>query len=198
LAGRICHNGGVKRWWIFVLAGLLAVDALVCCFWWSGRRDHRFDKIILAAANRYGVEPALVKAVIWRESRFDPKARGKANETGLMQIRAATAKEWAEAEHQHSFFPRSLFDPAVNTQAGAWYLQKLLKRYARTDKPVCYALADYNAGRGNVLRWNQGMALTNSAAFLARMDFPGTRKYVEAVMGRYAFYRPTFPPKTGI
>ena len=52
-------------------------------------------------------------------------------------------------------------------------------------------------GRSNVLRWKKGAASTNSAAFLAQLDFPGTRKYVEAVMKRYAHYRAIFPKRSG-
>ena len=83
-------------------------------------------------------------------------------------------------------------DPGTNTLAGTWYLGKLLRRYPRTDNPVPYALADYNAGRGHVLRWNTGAAATNSAAFLREMTFPGTRKYVEAVMHRREYYAAQF------
>jgi soluble lytic murein transglycosylase len=78
---------------------------------------------------------------------------------------------------------------------GAWYLEKLLKRYSRTDNPVPYALADYNAGRSNVLKWEHGSAATNSAAFLEQISFPGTKNYVRAVMRRYEHYQPIFPPK---
>ena len=73
-----------------------------------------------------------------------------------------------------------------------WYLRKLLRRYLQTDNPLAYALADYNAGRGNVLKWNYGGAATNSAAFIRQIGFPGTRAYVQAVVARYQAYRPTF------
>ena len=80
-------------------------------------------------------------------------------------------------------------DPATNTLAGAWYLNKLLQRYKETDNPAVYALADYNAGRGNVLKWIHGAAATNSQAFLEQMDFPSTRAYVRAILGRAKQYR---------
>ncbi len=148
--------------------------------------------MILAAARRYEVEPALIKAVVWRESRFDPHARGRAGEIGLMQIREAAAMDWAGAEHITPFGHEQLMSPLTNTLAGAWYLRKLLKRYAQTDNPMAYALADYNAGRNNVLRWNKDAAATNSVAFLEQIGFPGTRKYVKSVLGRYEYYRPDF------
>src|SRR5215510_4782401 len=65
---------------------------------WQARLEHSQDSPIGAAARRYSVEPALIKAVVWRESRFNPRARGRAEEIGLMQIREDAAREWADAE----------------------------------------------------------------------------------------------------
>ncbi len=179
----------VRLPWILVPA-LLAGVALY--WWWQSRLEHSQDRPIRAAARRYGLEPALIKAVVWRESRFNPQARGRARELGLMQLQEEAAQEWAYAEHIDGFVHEDCLDPRTNTLAGAWYLKKLLARYARTDDPLPYALADYNAGRGNVLRWNYGAAATNSAAFLDQIGFPGTREYVDSVLRRYARYRPVF------
>ena len=173
---------------------LLLAGALGCWRWYEWR-DHSQDVPILAAARKYGVEPALVKAVVWRESRFNAAKRGRAGEFGLMQIRDAAADEWAAAARVTGFAPSSLLVPATNTLAGAWYLEKLLKRYAQTDNPLPYALADYNAGRNNVLKWEHGIAATNSTAFIEQIGFPGTKSYVRSVTRRYEHYRPIFPPK---
>ena len=89
-------------------------------------------------------------------------------------------------EHEHCF------DPRTNTLAGTWYLRKLLRRYTHTDNPAPYALADYNAGRGNVLKWSHGAAVTNSALFVNKIGFPTTRDYVLKVMARSDHYRPGF------
>jgi len=142
------------------------------------------------------MEPALIKAVVWRESRFHPGVRGRAEEIGLMQLREEAAREWAAAEHLLNFEHEHCFDPGTNTLAGTWYLRKLLRRYAQTDNPLPYALADYNAGRGNVLKWNQGTAQTNSEVFIGQIGFPGTRDYVRSVLRRYEHYRPVFPADT--
>lgn len=183
------------RVWLFALIFLGGVAA------WIGRwrtfREHSQDAVILAAADHYGVDPALVKAVVWRESWFDPKARGMSGEIGLMQIREPTARDWAQAEHIHLFTHFQLFDPARNTQCGAWYLRRLLERYRATDNALPYALAAYNAGPTHVARWRTGSASTNSAEFVRQMDFPGTRRYVEAVTGRYRHYHKSFPSKHG-
>ena len=168
---------------------LLLLAAALGYGWWLGRRDRSQDGVIQAASARYGVERTLLKAIVWRESRFRPNRRGRAGEIGLMQLREDAAQEWADAEHLDGFVHEHCFDPGTNTLAGAFYLKKLLKRYARTDNPVPYALAEYNAGHGNVLKWNRGPAATNSALFIARIGFPTTRKYVQAVLRRQAFYQ---------
>jgi soluble lytic murein transglycosylase len=157
----------VKRWWLWLLAGLLLIDGIIFFWWYTQKQENRHNWRILAAARRYGVDPALIKAVVWQESRFDASARGKAGEIGLMQIRELAALEWAEAEKIHPFSHEHLLDPKTNVLAGTWYLGKLLRRYEDTDNPLPYALADYNAGRRNVLRWNDGKAETDSSpAFL--------------------------------
>ncbi|MBT6449374.1 MAG: transglycosylase SLT domain-containing protein, partial [Verrucomicrobiales bacterium] len=78
------------RTWLIILI-VLVIDAAIL-WWWQGYRLSRSqDAVIRAAAEHYDVEPALVKAVVWRESRFNPDARGTSGELGLMQIRAAAA-----------------------------------------------------------------------------------------------------------
>jgi soluble lytic murein transglycosylase len=109
-----------------------------------------------------------------------------------MQIREEAAREWADAEHLSVFDHEQCFDPTTNTLAGTWYLKKLLKRYTYTDNPLPYALADYNAGRGNVLKWLSGSAATNGQAFAAQIGFPSTKAYVRSVTSRYARYRSAF------
>lgn len=177
-----------RRWpWLFVIIAVGAIITLFerCRTW----REDSQDEYILAAARKYGVDPALIKAVVWRESSFNPNVRGDAGEIGLMQVGRLAAEEWAEAERKSFFQHADLFDPAKNTQAGTWYLRKMLRRYAHTDQPMVFALADYNAGRSNVLRWNKDAASTNSTAFLQKMDFPGTRGYIESILKRYQKYK---------
>ncbi len=187
-------RGTPRRKWLPLVALVLVVDAIGGWLYYRWQREHSQDAVIRAAAQRYGVDGALVKAVVWRESGFKPEVRGKAGEIGLMQVRESAALEWAAAEHLPSFHHEHILDPGSNTLAGTWYLAKLLRRYPKTDDPVAYALADYNAGRANVLRWNQGAAATNSQQFLAQMTFPGTRRYIEAITKRRTRYRDDFPP----
>ena len=106
-----------------------------------------------------------------------------------MQIQENSAREWADAEHIQAFDHEQCVDPGTNVLAGAFYLGRLLRRYGGADDAVPYALADYNAGRSNVLKWKSAGAATNSAVFLEQIGFPSTRSYVKSVMRRYAFYQ---------
>jgi soluble lytic murein transglycosylase len=175
----------VKRLRKVVLVAALGIIA----YWgWLYWREHRFDSDIAEAARRYDLDPALIRAVIWRESRFDPDARGRAGELGLMQIRGPAAMEWAAAEHIKSFDPAECRNPEKNVLAGAYYLKKVSRHYSHADNPIPYALAEYNAGRGNVVKWLTGSAATNSAAFIGQIGFPGTKAYVTAILDRRDFY----------
>jgi soluble lytic murein transglycosylase len=178
---------------------LVIVGVLLLTFlaeqWRRAHLEASQDGNILAASRKHHVDPALIKAVIWRESRFNPDERGSKGEVGLMQIMEGTGTEWAGAQRVPLFSKYLLVDAAQNVDCGTWYLRKLLGRYPQTDNPVPYALADYNAGRGNVLKWMGGSAATNSAAFIGQVRFPSTRDYVRSVMQRREKYVSEFAPK---
>jgi soluble lytic murein transglycosylase len=173
---------------ILLLTGLCVLGA-AAYLWRVVTQGRKFQPQIDVAATRYNVDPLLIKSVIWRETRFHPDRRGKAGEIGLMQIQEAAALDWAGAEHVAGFSHEQCFDPGTNVLAGTFYLGKLLKRYANTDNPLPFALADYNAGRGHLLKWNGGAAATNSATFMGQIGFPTTKAYVKSVMRRYKFYK---------
>ncbi len=174
---------------LLVILIVLLIDAAVLWWWRGSQLEHRQDGVIRTAAAQYGMDPALVKAIVWRESRFNPKAHGAKGELGLMQIRAAAGGEWAEAEGLANFHHSHLLNAKSNVLAGTWYLKKLMGRYTHTDDPVSYALADYNAGRSHVLKWNNGAAETNSAQFIKQIGFPTTKVYVQAVKMQREKYR---------
>ncbi|MEY2410782.1 MAG: soluble lytic murein transglycosylase [Verrucomicrobiota bacterium] len=181
------------KWW---LIGITCLGGLV--LWldhWHTFREGSQDAVILAAAAKHRISPALLKAVIWRESWFNPHARGRSGEVGLMQIMKETGSDWAAAEHVRLYVFERLYEPSKNAECGAWYLKKLLSRYGRTDDPLPYALAAYNAGPGNVAKWSTGAAATNSVLFARQIAFPSTKKYVESVTQRFRFYARTFPPR---
>ncbi len=154
-------------------------------------RYGRYDSLIARAAGRYKVPPELIKAVIWRESRFQPDKTGQHGERGLMQITEGAAADWARAEKIETFVPTDLFDPKVNIEAGAWYLKKALDHWSAKDNPLPFALAEYNAGRTRVKRWvvDSGRGETAGAIDLqTAMDFPATKSYIAAIAARRDFY----------
>jgi len=178
-----------KRCWLRWLLLLAVLDAVAFYWWWSNQAERRYNGIIRDAATAFGVEYALIKAVIWQESRFDEKAVGKAGEIGLMQLMELAAFEWADDHGVRGFEHIHVYDPRTNILAGTYYLKTRLSRYRRTDDPLPYVLADYNAGRARVVRWSSEDAQTNSTAFLQNIDFPLTRRYIDQVTQRRNHYR---------
>jgi soluble lytic murein transglycosylase len=157
--------------------------------WRRSRIEASQDQNILTISKRQGVNPALIKAVIWRESRFRPGVIGGKGELGLMQIMPdSTGRDWAGAQRMTNYTEELLLDPRQNIECGTWYLRKLLARYRATDEPMAFALADYNAGRSNALKWMKGAAATNSAEFIQQIGFESTRRYVRAILQREKKY----------
>ncbi len=156
---------------------------------WAGfGRYNAHDDAIASAAARHGVDPLLVKAVIWQESRFRPDKLGAHGERGLMQVTEPAAQDWVAAEGIETFDPVDLLDPRTNINAGTWYLAKALKHWSAQQDPLPFALGEYNAGRSRVKRWSGGAQI--SAEELSKaMDIASTRAYVAAVRKRYDYYK---------
>src|SRR6187397_2679814 len=94
--------------------------------WLSPERYQRHDAVIRAVAEQHNVDPMLIKAIVWRESRFDAHKVGTAGERGLMQVTDRAAREWAHENRIENFRVEELFEPQVNVQAGTWYLARAL------------------------------------------------------------------------
>ncbi len=149
----------------------------------------RFDILILNAAGENGCDPNLIKAVIWRESKFNPNARGKDGELGLMQVMPQVGKEWAASRGNKNFMPERLLDPATNLRAGSWYLARGIQQWGQASEPIPLALAQYNAGRSNVLKWVDAGSLADAEYFIQRIQFPSTRSYVRDILKRLHTYQ---------
>jgi soluble lytic murein transglycosylase len=159
--------------------------------WISPARFHQYDRLIRSVAAENRLDPMLVKAVVWRESRFDPQKYGTARERGLMQVSEKAADEWARENKIENFRVEELYDPKTNLQAGSWYLHRALQHWEQQPDPLPFGLAEYNAGASRAQRWAGGddPAGVATAEFLRNIDFPGTRKYVDSIIERYQFYK---------
>ena len=156
---------------------------------WIGFGRHRaYDDEIAAAAARHGVDPLLVKAVIWQESRFHADKLGAHGERGLMQVTEPAAADWVAAVGVETFVPEDLIDPKTNIEVGTWYLGRALKHWSGQEDPLPFALGEYNAGRSRVKRWSGGAQMT-ADELNAAMDIASTRAYIAAVRSRYGYYR---------
>ena len=128
----------------------------------------RYEVIVRGHAQNYRLDPALLAAVIYQESKFRPDARSRSGAIGLMQLLPGTAKGIALRTGGARFRVSDLYDPELNVRYGAWYLRHLLDRYGDEET----ALAAYNAGQANVDRWR---------ADGGRIRFAETRRYVRRV-----------------
>lgn len=145
--------------------------------------DTVFDKEIARAALYYDLPPALVKALIRKESGFYAGAVGKDGEIGLMQVHPGGAvAEWARIKKILPPAPAELFDVELNLDIGCWYLAAGIKRYENYRCCVELALARYNAGAKNSDRWKPS---DPSGDVISRIDFPGTKEYVQRIMKEF-------------
>jgi soluble lytic murein transglycosylase len=145
----------------------------------------RYDGIVRAHAQNYNLDPALLAAVIYTESKFDASARSDAGAIGLMQLLPGTARGIAVRTGGNAFVVDDLYVPELNVRYGAWYLRNLLNRY--DDERT--ALAAYHAGQGNVDSWRaQGVGI----------QFPETRSYVAKVERVKGIYERVYGSQLGL
>jgi soluble lytic murein transglycosylase len=136
-----------------------------------------YEAIIREHARNYDLPPALVAAVIYTESKFDPSTRSRAGAIGLMQLLPATAIGIATRTGGGRFTPNDLYDPEINVRYGCWYLRNLRERYRARPNADDLALAAYNAGQANVDRW----IAQAPAGTPVTIRFAETRAYLERV-----------------
>lgn len=127
--------------------------------------QQKYHSIIVKAAKKYQLDPALIHAVITAESAYQKNAISPVGAQGLMQLMPATANR---------FSVTNTFDPQQNIFAGSLYLKILLAKFKTTE----LALAAYNAGEGTVIRYNRRVP-----------PYPETQRYVSKVLTFYQHYQ---------
>ena len=175
-----------------ILVGFVALDLN------QASRKHTLPlsdaSIIREQASAKHLDPALIAAVIYAESKFEPRP-SPAGAQGLMQILPATAYFLAHLSGGYQFTASDLATPRINLAYGSYYLRYLLDHYSGNEM---LAVAAYNGGLANVDRWlgqasASGRELTASAS-----PFPETREYVRRVFTARRDYRATYPTELGL
>ena len=159
-------------------AGAAAVYAAEPDWYLRARYPLRYEHIVRGHADNYRLDPALVAAVIYQESKFRADARSESGAVGLMQLLPETAKGIATRTGGSRFTVDDLLDPEINVRYGSWYLRHLLDKYGSEEQ----ALAAYNGGQGNV---DRGVV------------YAETEHYVERVLELRGIYRRAYGPQLG-
>jgi soluble lytic murein transglycosylase len=154
----------------------------------------RHEDIIRQQSSAKQLDPSLVAAVIYAESRFRDQT-SHAGARGLMQITPATARYIAHLSGGTRFEQGDLATPQVNIAYGTYYLRYLLDRY---DSNVVLALAAYNGGEGNVDRWVARARTNERALTTSAIPFAETRDYVRQVLDVRTRYRDKYASELGL
>jgi soluble lytic murein transglycosylase-like protein len=142
----------------------------------------KYEDAIRENAQKNGVDPYLIMALILQESYFNPNAKSVVGATGLMQLMPATGKELAQKLHTSA----RLENPETNVKLGTYHFRHLVDLF---DGHTQLAVASYNAGQGNVLKWRRAAPSKPMDEFLEAIPFPETRNYVKRVTLISSAYR---------
>jgi soluble lytic murein transglycosylase len=140
---------------------------------------------VTAAAQRSGLDPFLVAAVVREESSYYPRAVSRTGARGLMQLQPQTARPMAEHRGLPFAGGELLDDPRSNIDMGTSFLAGLLAEF----KDPRLALAAYNAGPGRLRGWWKARRTNDLEAFVEQIPFDETRLYVKRVMLSWDEYR---------
>jgi soluble lytic murein transglycosylase len=151
-------------------------------------------RIIREQAAEKRLDPALIAAVIYAETKFDPRP-SSAGAEGLMQILPSTAYYLAHLSGGVSFTASDLADPSVNVAYGSYYLRYLLDQFGGNEM---LAVAAYNGGQTNVEGWVARASAAGRRLQVGEIPFPQTREYVQRVLSAQRAYRATYPRQLGI
>ena len=162
-----------------IMLTILAACALCGC----GKRpisEAELDKLLERVSKQEIISPALLKAVVWKESKFDNRRVGKKGEIGLMQLMDGAVQDWAKAKKRDIPDKKELFDPELNLEIGAWYLAWASRLWPGREDREVLQLAAYNAGCGKVEKlWlpkDPSTPLT-----IDMITYPSTREYIRLI-----------------
>lgn len=140
------------------------------------RDARKYDSLLSEAAGEFGLDAALLKAVMTAESGFNAGAVSSKGAIGLMQIMPDTAERYGLQGDRRKSLHQKLVDPKINIRLAARYLRDLMAMF---PQHVELAIASYNAGEGSVQKYGNKIP-----------PYPETQGYVRLVSRFYELYRP--------
>ena len=154
----------------------------------------RHDDIIRQQAADKNLDPALIAAICFQESKFQDRT-SHAGARGVMQLLPSTADYIARKSGGTEFVQGDLADPQINISYGSWYLRYLLDHYDGNER---LAIAAYNAGETNVDRWVEKAGGPDEFTTDSDIPFAETRAYVASVEEKQEQYRKKYPAELGL
>jgi len=150
--------------------------------------------VIRQQAGEKHLDPALIAAVIYAETKFNPRP-SSAGAQGLMQILPTTAYFIAHLSGGSRFTAGDLATPSINVAYGSYYLRYLLDHYNGNET---LAVAAYNGGVANVDSWVARANAEGRRLTVGAIPFDETRAYVQRVLSAQRAYRVTYPRELGL
>ncbi len=148
-----------------------------------------YEPLIRGEADRRGLDPRLLAAIIRQESHFETGAASSAGAQGLMQVMPGTAQSIAVQLGWKDFQPAQAYWPVTNVALGAYYINQWLTHF---NGSVFTALAAYNGGPGNAQIWRT-RAPQDDDLMAALININETRLYVQIVWSNYEAYQRLYP-----
>ena len=168
------------------IAIIVVILPFFVIMWYQWSFTDKFDQVfypleykeeISQASKKYSMDPYLIAAMIYEESKFNPSSESPAGAVGLMQIMPDTGR-WVADKQKRGFKVDDLLDHRVNIDMGCWYFDYLRDKYG--DERL--ALAAYNSGHKNVDRWLDDGLHKNVDDMIETIPFKETRQYVQKVV----------------
>lgn len=171
---------------LFILALFLFIAVNSNFDLWTIRRNIqpvKYQSEIDKYADKFSLEPELLAALIYVESRFDKYSLSPKGAIGLMQLMPSTAYWIAEELEYENFKLEDLDDPQLNIKFGSWYFSYLQRKF---DNNLIKTIAAYNAGENNVRNWiDAGW----EGDIDHKLPFPETDNFVRRVISTKEYYQ---------
>ena len=163
-------------WGVAMLFGLYGLVLLKCIY------PLEYKEEIIFSADNYGLDRALIFAVVKTESSFDSSATSEKGAKGLMQITDNTGRYIAQLLNVKEY---NLYDVKTNLNFGCYYMHRLIKRFKNLDT----AIIAFNAGEGNVSTWLKNPEYSKDGLTLKKVPFNESKEYIKKIKENFSKYK---------